>query len=71
MTTRADLKRAIKLHKGKVEMPVLVPEDVNYIFVEKKDIYRILDNNPGGRAPWYIVDTSDGVMRLDVNHYGR
>ncbi len=66
--TRGELKRRIRAHRGKVEVPVMVPDDVLHIFAEKADIYRILDHNPGGRSPWWIVDTDDGVMRLDVNH---
>ena len=68
--THRELIKAIRNHKGKVLVPVLVPEDVRHLIVQKNDIIESLSQ--GGEAdepaPWRIVDNSGGWMHLDIQH---
>lgn len=57
------LAKRIRRFKGKVEMPVLAPGGLYYLFVEKKDLLRQLDSTPD-IAIWKVIDEKDGVLTL-------
>jgi hypothetical protein len=65
--TNRQLANKVRRHRGKVEVPVLIPEDVHHLYVEKADLIEYLMVFPDDQAPFYIVETDHGPMRLDVN----
>lgn len=70
--TVAELVKAIRAHRGKVEVPVLCPHDVMHVFAEKKDVIAMARAYQGGdgtlEAPWFVLGITNGVMRLDATY---
>lgn len=69
MTTIRELTKAIRSHKGKVEVPVLTPQGVMHMIAEKTDLLaavRSYNQSVDDPAPFYVVSVKDGYMRLDV-----
>lgn len=66
MTIR-ELKRQVQLAK-RVAVPVIMKDDVMYLFVDKKDLLlHGLSGEPDGPVPWRVVsEPDDENLVLDV-----
>ena len=64
-----EMVREISDFRGRgIEVPVLVPGDVEYLLVVKGDLVKNLKNrSPESMCPWKIVSDKGGYLTLDIN----
>jgi hypothetical protein len=68
--TGKEMAKRLWAHKGKVEVPMLTPEDVVHVFVEKTDLatyFHDLGDRECGMTVEESVRNGKPVLRLDTD----
>lgn len=63
--TGKQFARRVRRHRGKVEVPVLVREDVHYLIAEKRDLIEYLLACGDEPSPMEEVGVYHGILRID------
>lgn len=64
--TNRELLSLLK-EKNRIAMPVLLPNDVAYVTVQKSSLEEFVKElDPKAKAPWEVISTKDGLVTLDL-----
>ena len=64
--TGNQLARAVFKLKGKVEVPMLMPNDVAYVYAEKKDLIQLLNQIGDKETNMKLASMSEDIARLSL-----